>query len=203
MLSDAKIYCRCMEGVRHRLRVVQTILAGGITTGHDHLNTELIFVQLRKALEEIAFASLSANKDKYSSVHANFADFWRAKELLKEIRQVNPNFYPVPIRVSTRVEDDVITDWRFEPIAEDFLKEEDFFLLYDKSSQVLHTRNPYRAGEAVSDIKYDVPGWIRRIQKLLSFHLVHLVDETDSWIVQIPNEGHVTAHISRLVPPSV
>ena len=48
-------------------------------------------------LEGIAFASLSANKDKYSEIHANFSKHWRAKDMLAVMDTVNPGFYPQPI----------------------------------------------------------------------------------------------------------
>src|ERR1035438_5910582 len=97
LASDVQLYCDCMARIRHRVNVVQTIMAGGIQIGHADQTAGLIFVDLRKTLEEIAFASLSANKEKYSEVHANFSRHWRAKDMLAVMDTVNPNFYPVPL----------------------------------------------------------------------------------------------------------
>src|SRR5580704_5755160 len=97
MVSDVQIYCDCMARIRHRINVVQTIMAGATPVGGTDQTAELIFVQFRKALEEIAFASLSANKEKYSEVHANFSRHWRAKDMLAVMDKVNPDFYPVPL----------------------------------------------------------------------------------------------------------
>ena len=69
-----------------------------IDTGHRDLNAELIFLHLRKALEEIAFASLSANREKYSAARAGFATEWNARRMLGFIEKVNANFYPIPLK---------------------------------------------------------------------------------------------------------
>jgi len=65
MPDDIHIYCKCIERVRHHLSIADAVFAGKIDTGHHNLNAELIFMHFRKALEEIDFASLSANRKKY------------------------------------------------------------------------------------------------------------------------------------------
>jgi hypothetical protein len=94
VVSNAKTYC--MARIRHRINIIQTIISAGINIGNADQTAELIFVQFRKTLEEIAFASLSANKEKYSEVYTNFSKPWRTKNMLAVMNKVNPNFYPVP-----------------------------------------------------------------------------------------------------------
>ena len=101
MTSDVQIYCDCMARIRHRVNVVQTIMSGGIQIGHADQTAKLIFVQFRKTLEEIAFASLSANKEKYAEVHANFSkpggpDYAGSHGH----RQSNPVALPVPVETA-------------------------------------------------------------------------------------------------------
>ena len=86
-----------MEEVRDRINLVRSVGEHNITTGREVFDVELVFVQLRKVLELIAFASLTANKDKYCAAHANFATHWRAKSMLEELEKINPDFYPMPI----------------------------------------------------------------------------------------------------------
>jgi len=82
MLSDVEIYCNCIERVRLHVSIADTVFAGRIDTGLRDLNAELIFLHFRKALEEIAFASLSANREKYSAARAGFATEWNARRML-------------------------------------------------------------------------------------------------------------------------
>src|SRR5205807_9008227 len=97
-----------------------------------YYRVELIFVQMRKALEEIAFASLSANRAKDSEIHAKFATFWRAKDLLREIGQINPEFYPVPVQMLSDRVGESLTNFRFEPITDGFLTKADFVSLAER-----------------------------------------------------------------------
>jgi hypothetical protein len=177
-----------MGEIRHRLSLVQTIVDGAITTGYETFDAELVFLQLRKSLELIAFSSLVANKDKYSVVHANFEHHWRAKQMLKAVEQLNPDFYPVPLSEPELLSNGVK---HIEPIPDGFLTKDEFAFLYDKCAEVLHAPNPFMTKDPVIRTKYSVTQWVSRIQGLLRFHLIHLVDDT-KWIVQIPDEGSVS-----------
>lgn len=75
--------------------MVDDVLSGRMNIMNQDVLAEVIFVQFRKSLEEVAFASLSANKDVYSAVHARFSLHWRANDMLTELEKVNPGFYPV------------------------------------------------------------------------------------------------------------
>jgi hypothetical protein len=73
MADDIQIYCNCMERVRRHVHIADQVFAGKIDTHNRDLNAELIFLHFRKALEEVAFASPSANREKYSATRAGFA----------------------------------------------------------------------------------------------------------------------------------
>jgi hypothetical protein len=190
MALDIQIYCDCMARIRDRINVVQTIMSGGIRIGLPDQTAELIFVQFRKTLEEIAFATLSANKEKYSEVRSDFAKHWRAKDMLAVLDTVNPNFYPVPLPAP--VEPSPGHKSFGEPLADGFVTREDFVFLYNCSSEGLHTRNPYREGDQTIKIKYTVQEWVARFQKLLSWHKTELLNG-DRWVVNIPCGGPVRA----------
>jgi hypothetical protein len=186
-----------MAVIRDRVNVVQSIMAGEIHIGvkdQAHLadqTAELIFVQVRKILEGISFASLSANKEKYSEVHANFSRHWRAKDMLDEMNRVNPDFYPVPMPPPVTASPG--THFFGEPLADGFLTKDDFVFLYKCASEGLHTRNPYREGDKTINMKLSVQEWIARIQRLLTWHRTHLLNG-EIWVVQIPGEGNVRAY---------
>jgi hypothetical protein len=155
---------------------------------------------LRKTLEEFAFATLSANKEKYSEVHANFSKHLRAKDLLAVLDTVNPHFYPVPL--PPPVETAPGRKLFGEPLANGFVTREDFVYLYKVylykcSSEALHTRNPYRDLDPTINIKYTVQEWVARLQRLLSWHCATLLNG-DRWIVNIPCEGPV--HVYPATP---
>lgn len=188
MPTDIEIYCNCIERVRHHVTVAETILVGRIDTGHHELNVELIFLHFRKALEEIAFASLSANREKYAEARAGFATEWNARRMLGFLANVHPTFYPIPLK-----EPQEVTPGRkhFDRTEDGCLTADDFVLLYDKCAEVLHSRNPYSPEDPTIDICHKAEDWLARIKMLLSWHFVHLVDSQELWVIQVPNEGPV------------
>ena len=90
---ELSIYCNCMERVKNHVRIIESALSGSVvaSTHPDHsvLVIELIFLHFRKALEEIAFASLAANREKYAAARAGFATEWNARRMLGFIEKVN------------------------------------------------------------------------------------------------------------------
>lgn len=187
MIEQTRVYINCMEEVRDRVNLVNSVGDGRITTGRKEFDIELVFVQLRKVLELIAFASLTANKEKYSAAHAKFATHWKAKLMLQELEKINPDFYPMPIGQPQLQPNGVK---HCPAITDGFLTKEDFAFLYDTTGDVLHVRNPFGAHDPQLNIRYSVKQWVSRIQVLLGLHIIHLVDDK-KWIVQIPDNGTI------------
>lgn len=193
--NDIQIYTNYMEEARVRISVIQALLEGRISTGIDGLNLEVIFLQFRKILEVIAFASLSANKEAYASAHSNFSGHWNAKRLQGDLEKVNPHYYPEPVEIQ---EPDAQGITHLIPLTSGFLTKDEFAFLYDACSEALHKPNPYKQGDPSIDARHSLTRWIELIQRLLSCHVATLVNE-DKWIVQIPNEGPVQTMLSRPV----
>jgi hypothetical protein len=191
--SDIQIYCNCIERVRYHVGVADTVFGGKINTGYADLNAELIFLHFRKALEEIAFASLSANREKYSAARAGFATEWNARRMLGFVEKVNPVFYPIPIKPPREI---APGQKHFHRIEDGYLTQDDFVTLYDGSAEVLHCRNPYAPGDSTIHVKYTADEWSRRIKALLSWHFVQLVDVQGLWVIQVPNDGPVRAFMA-------
>jgi hypothetical protein len=178
-----------MEEIKHRVNLVQTIQVGSITTGHSAFDIELVFIQFRKCLELIAFASLIANKALYSAAYEEFASHWHAKRMLEALEKINPDFFPVPVQPAVQMRNGV----KHLTIRVDgFLTKDEFVSLYGKCGKILHARNPFTDEDPIIQIGYSVKEWVSRIQALLGFHYVHLVGG-DKWIVRIPQEGKVEA----------
>ena len=142
-VSEIQTYCNFMTEVRQRLGVIQAVLAGGVRTGHETFDAELIFIQLRKTLELIAFGSLCANKKEYSKVHQNFANHWKAAKMLDALEKVNPDFYPVALDPPQEMADG---SRQFSRRSDGVLTRDEFVSLYDSCAEVLHSRNLFRTG---------------------------------------------------------
>src|SRR5882762_3586972 len=164
-------YCNCMEEVKHRVGLVRSVLSGLVSTGYPAFNTETVFLQFRKILELVAFASLTANKDVYSAAYQEFATHWNAKRMLGYLEKVNADFYPIALEPFIPTANGV----KHFPLASDgFMTKEEFVTLYNTCGKVLHARNPFSTEDPVIQIGYSVEQWVSRIQKLLTIHIISL-----------------------------
>lgn len=187
MKSDIEIYCDCIAEVRVRLNVVDGFINGSLTTGFEVCNVETVFLQLRKILELIAFASLTANKSVYSAAHKNFSKHWNAKKMLGDLQKVNPDFYPTPLDPPQETAPGVK---HFTSPTDGFMTATEFVSLYEAASEIIHTRNPFSTQVSLTQIVYPVHEWVLRIRQLLAWHLMHLING-GKWIVNVPTEGDV------------
>jgi hypothetical protein len=184
--SAAKLYVNSMARIRQRIDLVTAILDRSISLGAEVFETELVYLQFRKVLEEIAFSSLIANREQYAELHTNFSNHWKAEKILQTVENINPKFYPQPLQKVLSAPG----THHFDPIKSAFLTREEFACLYDISSQVLHTRNPYSSAQSVIQAKYSGHEWVSRILRLLSLHSVQLVNG-EILIVNIPPTGPI------------
>ncbi len=86
-------------------------------------------------------------------------------------------------------------------VAAGFLTRDEFVMLYDRCSEVLHSRNPFRSEPAVINFERSLQEWVDRSQKLLSIHLMQVAGSGHVWLVQMkhPTDGKVHAAIAE--PP--
>jgi len=199
MKTDVVIYCNCMEELKLRVGIILSIVEGRLSIGREDFDSELACVQLRKALELIAFASLSANKVQYSKAYRKFSKHWNAKSLLNNIEKIHPDFYPKPVVFS----EDISQGKHLLEVKEGFLTRNEFVELYDKCSEVLHARNPFRTGPKIINFRYSIKEWIERIQKLLALHQIRLVDTQDIWLVQMQHPQDSKVHAFPASPVNI
>jgi len=186
--TEPEIYCRCMEDLLPRIQLLRSIFSRAVTTGRDLLDAEIVFLQFRKMLEQIAFASLVANKEAYSAARKTFADEWRAKKMLEYLERINPEFYPVPLRIgSVSNLSSGRTKFAMELLSEGFLTKDEFVELYDYCGDVLHARNPYSSAGNIINVRLPAQEWLSRIEKLLGLHQARLLSGA-CWVVAVPDK---------------
>lgn len=191
-------YAACMEELKLRCSLILSITSGEITVaGREDFSGELACLNLRKVLELLAFASLTANKEKYAKAHGDFARQWNARRLLANLERLHPGFYPTPIVLADQDSSGVKN---FADVTEPYLTQEDFVFLYNKTSQVLHSPNPYRHDRGVIDFGHSIAEWVHRVQTLLSTHYMRLVNNTSLWVVVMKNPIDGKVHVMRADP---
>jgi hypothetical protein len=188
---DIEKYCLQMEEVKSRIAFLESVLEGLISLGRNDFDAELLAVHIRKILELIAFSSMIANKDQYSLLHQNFAKHWNAKDLLDRLESINPDFYPLPVKIESVNSEGVKN---LQPIEKKYLTKNQFISLYDRCSSLLHTKNPYSDKTVAPFDKADAKKWIFHIQKLLAFHRARMFGNTEGWLIVMQHESDGRVH---------
>ncbi len=181
--EDITKYCDCMEEVKRRTLTVTTLLAGDWTTPFRATNVEFMCLQLRKILELVALASITANKEEYAKQRKKFESDWHAERILRDLEKVNAHFYPKPgVQVLDEATGKVVELKDRE--EDDYLTKDYFVEIYNRCSEVLHAANPYGTEADYGEFQELLPEWMQRIINLLNHHQIQLLDsDLMLWII--------------------
>jgi len=198
--AGIKKYCDTLEEIKLRIKAVQNIVNKKVdlTVFENTLFTEeFIFIQIRKILELVVFGSMSSNIALYEKTYADYTRHEHAKNILKNLKKINPNFYPLPLQ---QVESDK-ESIHLENVENGYLTKEDFIFLYDTSSQIIHAPNPYAVAQKI-DLKMSINDWMHRIASLLWFHKMQLAGTDEFWFVYLVHpETKRSKAIKSLIQP--
>jgi len=182
---NADRYLNLMLEAKHRIFSIDQVLSGKCNLGFLPTNTETVYLQFRKILELVAYASLVANIDIYTAARKDHSTEWHAKRFLKKIDSLNPHFYPDALRHDP-VDGNSLN---YESVDAPYLSRADFEILYDTCGALMHSENPYGGAHQYSTLLKDAPAWLEKIGNLLDVHHIRLVDGS-SWLMHLGGEGH-------------
>lgn len=188
--AGAMKYCELMREVKNRVYSINLVLDGKCTLGFIPVNAEFVYLQFRKILELIAFGSLVANFKTYSRVRSDYSRDWKATRFLKNIEQINKEFYPDP--VEHRQLEGQLPYRNFEAFEGDYLTMEEFKVLYDVCGGFMHSENPYGDTHKYAELLEEAPAWLKKIVNLLNLHIVNFVDGTGCLIQMGDNDMQVS-----------
>jgi hypothetical protein len=191
-------YAKLMNEVRMRMETISDLISGRTKTTYIQTNIESICLQFRKILELIAFGSLVCHNKEYSAVRAITKD-WHAARILKAVEQINPDFYPIPVR--GWVGPDRNGQHKLAMFRGVQLTRIQFAALYDQCGQLLHSQNPFTRHKSSVSFLNRAPNMMHRVQGLLSEHVVTLPLGKDFLWVHIPQDQNLpiqVQHVSKL-----
>lgn len=176
-------YANCMEEIKNRTRALIQFWQSDIGQIPIMVAVESMCLQIRMILELIALASLVANKTEYEKHRKNFRRDWKAKAILETLDKTNPEFYPYPIKLVT--DRKTGRKNKMMPVKSGYLSRKDFEDLYDQCGSLLHATNPFSSGreEKITSFANNIAEWANKIQKLLHYHHVQLIDEKERILV--------------------
>ncbi len=193
-LSLHSKYVECMEEIKKRTSVIDGFLSGQCHALFVQITAESICLQIRKILELIALASLSASSSAYEKHRRNFRRDWNGQRILKTIEMANPRFYPKPTKQILDQTTGRVTP--AEEIRSGFLTQGDYIRLYDTCGRILHADNPFSQKRDMQSFLESVPMWMQKITLLLNHHIIQLIDKGQQiWVVVEQNsDGQVHVH---------
>jgi hypothetical protein len=160
--------------IRNRTDYIGDHLNGKYSTKYLITEVEILCVQFRKIIEEIAFASLVANKKEYSKQHKKFSKHWNVNFIFKDLQRINPDFYPSPSKQVKCISDEGREFTNFEKISDPYLTKKKALEVYEICGGMLHAFNPYKPEKDINAIYNKFPVWLGEIMNLLNHHSIVL-----------------------------
>jgi len=198
---DIEKYCGLMEEVKLRMSVIDFFLLGKGHALYEPPTLESATLQLRKILELVAFGSLVANKDAYTSVYSRVSKTWNAGDLLRELETVNRDFYPVPVIQIPSARPGVSMEHKRRDPSE-YLTKDDFREVYGRCGVMADAANPFGKGIDYDYFKKHLPAWRTKVVNLLNGHEIHLLNRPGMYVVHMTVHGDSRVHWYKFEPTS-
>ena len=196
--TDIHRYAGKMKEIKLRTEVIDLFLSGQREARYVPTTVETIGLQFRKIFELIAFASLAANREQYSSVYSDFAKHWEAAKLVKNLQRINPDFYPKPVVEAPADKPGVVNSLKARD--QDYLTPDDLIEAHGRCGILMHAENPF--GKPIDYVYYqqNFPIWRTKIINLLNNHQVHLLGDRGFYLVHMKEAGHEEVSWYRFEP---
>lgn len=184
--ASLKTYIRCLEEAKHRLAFAERFATG--PSGHPQINIESACLQLRKALELIAYAAIAPHRAKYEAWRRqaekprDYRKDFNGRKILHLLAKLNPYSYPRPLVPS--VERDGA--WHCEPFRGEYLTKKRYETVYDRCGAVLHADNPWGQDKQYENYAKEFPTYINWTRDLIKLHSVIIEHEggVSAWLIE-------------------
>ena len=206
-------YAAHMRRVKYRTDVVRRCvglwLKGQSMTGYKHTDMELCFLMLRMICESMMLASVMAHDAFLGKLASRIIKKeWNANKLMAAVEQVNPEWFPVPIRVEylrPHPHNDKHV-YRHVPVPDEegCLTRAEFKQIYNRCGGRLHdTRiDSYLSDKDVDAALGQVRGWTNKVISLLNRHEIQLSEDVMlSVLMRGEDTGDVVVTECRRLPP--
>jgi hypothetical protein len=168
-----KVYVRILGEARFRLELLERLLQGAVPLPAISIR-EFSFLQLRMLCELIALGCLAAHGDIAGTHARKFTKEYSADTIVDELEKLHQMFFPVPMTQTITASGGK----HFEAQRDSgSLTRDELPTLYGRCGDVLHkgTIKKLTSLEREAD-NSDVAAWTTKIHRLLSVHIIYLID---------------------------
>lgn len=180
-------YANVMKEIKLRAEVINRFLSVQREALYVPTTVETVGLQFRKIFELIIFASLAANRDEYAKAYSEFARHWEAAKLVKNLRRINPEYYPHPVVEKPSTHPAALHD--LAKRGADYLTEDELTEAHGRCGKLMHAANPFGRPIHYEFYEQSFPIWMTRIVNLLNNHKVHLLGDSGFWLIHMFEEG--------------
>lgn len=192
--SLQSIYTSLIGEATSRLLAAKGFLASFATAGTIP-NLEAAILQVRKALEAIAFSAIAPDKKEYAAFRAKAAessDFtkdYHAAKIFTALSRINKDFYPVALLPAERQADG---SYHFGKKQSGYLTKKKFESAYDRLGKHLHAHNPWSGSKNLQNLANDLPAIIEETQALLDLHVrfIRTPEFHGVWVIETDRMGN-------------
>tara|TARA_R110000764_G_C11003280_1_gene382425 strand:+ start:134 stop:868 length:735 start_codon:yes stop_codon:yes gene_type:complete len=164
-------YISCLTDIKKRTEVIRRIL-NNIVLEDDVVTVEILALQFRKVFELIALTGIVANREKYAEINKDFHKNYHARNIIKSLKEINPDFFPVPVRgeKTGTYNNGQHSNYVMEKLGKGALTENQLTNYWDRCGSLLHATNPYGEPKKIKQTLKVMPDWLGGIVKLLNSH---------------------------------
>lgn len=154
---------------------------------------EAAILQVRKALEAVALASIAPYRQEYESFRAkadkqpDYTKDYHAGKIFKALSKINKDFYPLALTPAKRQDDGTL---HFDRRGSGHLTWKRFEASYDRLGKHLHAHNPWSTDKNLQNLAADLPGVISETRALLELHaaFIRTPEFNGVWVVEVHPE---------------
>lgn len=155
---------------------------------------EAAVLQIRKALECVAYAAIAPNKKEYVEFRAkadkqpDYTKDFHAGKILKLLSKINPDFFPKPVSAPINIGPG---KWHFDRREDGSFTKTQFESFYDRLGKFLHADNPWGHDKGLKNLLDDIPKAIESVRLLLSWHFttIRASEFNGVWVIEAPVNG--------------
>jgi hypothetical protein len=153
--SEKEIYHSMMLEIKIRFRSIDEIFnRKGTVTSLDPLDSEFVFLQIRKIIELIAFSAVLCDKNRYAEFrkiegeasekdHGKYEKDWNAREILKKLNNISPHFMPIPLSKPAKTGEN---RYHFDRAPNVVATHSRLIEIYKSCGRFMHVPNPFGEG---------------------------------------------------------